>query len=73
VSVALVERWFREITTQRVRRGSFSSVGEFDAAIEDYIAHHNNDPRPFVWTKTVEEIIEKVRRGRVALEQARVI
>jgi transposase len=69
----LVERWFREITTRRIRRGSFASVGELTTAIEDYIAHHNDDPKPFVWTKTAEEIIEKVRRGRVALEQARVI
>jgi len=68
----LVERWFREITTQRIRRGSFSSVAELVAAIEDYIAHHNDDPQPFIWTKTAEEIIEKVRRGRVALEQSRV-
>jgi transposase len=65
----LVERWFREITTQRIRRGSFASVGELITAIEDYIAHHNDDPKPFVWTKTAEEIIEKVRRARVALEQ----
>ena len=68
----LVERWFREITTQRIRRGSFTSVAELVAAIEGYIAHHNDDPQPFVWTKTAEEIIEKVRRGRVALEQSRV-
>ena len=68
----MVERWFREITTRRIRRGSFASVAQLVAAIEDYIAHHNDDPQPFVWTKTAEEIIEKVRRGRVALEQSRV-
>lgn len=69
----LVERWFRELTTRRLKRGSFASVAELIDAIEDYIAHHNDDPKPFVWTKTADEILTKVRRGRVALEQARVI
>jgi transposase len=67
----MVERWFRELTTKRLKRGSFASVPELIGAIEDYIANHNDDPKPFVWTKTAEEIIEKVKRGRVALEQAR--
>jgi transposase len=65
----LVERWFRELTDKRIRRGSFASVAELIAAIEDYIAHHNADPKPYKWTKTADEIIEKVRRGRVALAQ----
>ena len=67
----MVERWFRDLTTKRLKRGSFASVPELIAAIEDYIANHNNEPKPFVWTKTAEEIIEKVKRGRAALEQAR--
>jgi transposase len=67
----MVERWFRDLTTKRLKRGSFANVPELIAAIEDYIAHHNDDPKPFVWTKTADEIIAKVRRGRVALEQAR--
>ena len=54
-----------------LKRGSFANVDELVDAIDDYIAHHNNDPKPFVWTKTADEIIAKVRRGRVALEQAR--
>ena len=65
-----MERWFRELTDKRIRRGSFHSVADLIAAIEDYIAHHNVDPKPYKWTKTAEEIIEKVRRGRVALQQA---
>ena len=72
----LVERWFRDITTKRIRRGSFTSVDELTAAIHDYIAHNNDNPKPFVWTKTAGQIIAKVRRGRVALEtlrQSRVI
>jgi transposase len=64
----MVERWFREITTRRIRRGSFGSVADLVSAIEDYIAHHNDDPRPFIWTKTAGQIIAKVRRGRIALE-----
>ncbi len=71
----LVERWFRELTDKRIRRGSFMSVAELISAIEDYITRHNADPKPYKWTKTAEEIIEKVRRGRVALAevQARAI
>ena len=56
--------------TRSIRRGSFHSVADLIAAIEDYIAHHNADPKPYKWTKTAEEIIEKVRRGRLALQQA---
>jgi hypothetical protein len=67
----LVERWFRDITTKRIRRGSFGNVGELVNAIEDYIAHNNENPNPFVWTKTARQIITKVRRGRVALEHVR--
>lgn len=65
----LVERWFRELTDKKIRRGSFKSVADLIAAIEDYITHHNADPKPYKWTKTADEIIEKVRRGRVALQQ----
>ena len=60
----LVERWFRELTTKRLKRGSLASVADLVAVIETHIAHHNHDPPPFVWTKTADEIITKVRRGR---------
>jgi transposase len=56
----LVERWFGEITLKRIRRGVFRSVPELIAAIEEYISYHNEDPKPFVWTKRVEDIIAKV-------------
>jgi transposase len=69
----MVERWSRDLTDKRLRRGSFSSVSELISAIEAYIDHNNSDPTPFVWTKTAEQIIEKVQRGRVALEQARAV
>ncbi len=65
----LVERWFREITDKAIRRGVFHSVPDLITAIEDYINAHNNSPKPFVWTATADAILEKVRRGRVALEQ----
>ena len=64
----LVERWFREITDKAIRRGVFPSVPDLIAAIEDYLKANNENPEPFVWTATAQAILEKVRRGRVALE-----
>jgi transposase len=64
----LVERWFRELTDKALRRGVFHSVPDLIAKIEDYLAAHNNDPKPFVWTATAEDILAKVARGRVALQ-----
>ena len=63
----LVERWFGKITAERIRRGVFKSVAELTAAIDDYIAHNNADPKPFTWTKSAHDIILKVNRGRAAL------
>lgn len=64
----LVERFFRELTDKALRRGSFTSVPELTEAIEAFIQQHNNDPKPYIWTKTADEILEKVQRGRVALD-----
>jgi len=64
----LVERWFRELTDKALRRGSFNSVPDLISSIEEYMDAHNDDPKPFVWTATAESILEKVRRGRVALQ-----
>lgn len=64
----LVERWFREITVKRIRRGTFRSVPELVSAIEDYIKHNNANPKPLVWTKTADEIIAKVNRGKAILK-----
>ncbi len=50
-----------------LRRGVFKSVPDLIAAIEAYLQANNNDPKPFVWTATAEEILAKVSRGRVAL------
>jgi transposase len=65
----LVERWFRELTDKALRRGAFHSVPDLIAAIEAYLDAHNNDPKPFIWTATADEILAKVARGRVALQQ----
>jgi len=64
-----VERFFGLITQERIRRGVFTSVPELEAAIHQYLDHHNADPKPFVWTKSAEEILAKVTRARNALEQ----
>src|ERR1017187_2208555 len=56
----LVERWFGEITRKRIRRGVFKSVQELIEAIEHYMKTNNQNPKPFVWTKRVDEILEKV-------------
>jgi transposase len=65
----LVERWFREITDKRIRRGVFQSVEQLTAAIQAYIDNHNRDPKPFVWTAKAEDILEKVGRARAVLEK----
>jgi transposase len=56
----LVERWFGEITRKRIRRGSFKSVKDLIEVIQDYIRHNNQDPKPFVWIKRIDQILEKV-------------
>ncbi len=65
----LVERWFRELTGKALRRGVFHSVPDLIAAIEAYLAAHNENPKPFIWTATAEDILAKVARGRVSLQQ----
>ena len=64
----LVERFFGLITEDAIRRGAFRSVAELEAAIEVYLEHHNADPKPFIWTAPAASILEKVARGRQALE-----
>jgi transposase len=65
----LVERWFREITDKRIRRGVFHNVPELIDAIMGYIAKHNEDPQSFEWTAKAEDILEKVRRAREVLDK----
>jgi transposase len=65
----LVERLFAEITRQRIRRGVFTSVEELKAAIKQWVAGWNADPKPFVWTAKPGRIIAKHRRAKKALAQ----
>ncbi len=63
----MVERFFRDITTERLRRGVFTSVPELVAAIDEYVAHHNTNPKPFIWTKSARDILQKVIRANSRL------
>ena len=63
----MVERFFRDITTERLRRGVFTSVPELIGAIDEYIAHHNTKPKPFIWTKSARDILQKVIRANSRL------
>ena len=64
----LVERWFRELTEKAIRRGVFHSVPDLITAIEQFLAAHNKDPKPFVWTASIDSILEKVGRCKAVLE-----
>jgi transposase len=64
----LVERWFRDLTTQRLRRGSFDSVEELIAAIYAYLDNHNQNPRVFVWSAPVDRILTKIAKCKEALD-----
>jgi transposase len=63
----MVERFFRDITVNRLRRGVFTSVPELITAIDEYIAHHNTKPKPFIWTKSAADILQKVIRANSRL------
>jgi len=65
----VIERWFRDLTHNRIRNGVFRSVPELIQAILEYIAHHNGNPTTFVWTKKAEDILAKVTRARAALNK----
>lgn len=65
----LVERWFGDLTGKAVRRGSFSSVPDLVAAIEEFIAAWNRDPKPFIWHARAEDILAKIERCRRRLEE----
>jgi transposase len=67
----MVERFFRDLTTRRLRRGVFRSLSELIAAITDYLDHYNAAPTPFVWTATASDILAKVKRARRKLHTPR--
>jgi transposase len=60
--INLVERFFAALTTKRIRRGSFRSTRELETAIKRYLQLHNQNPKPFVWTKTADQILDSIRR-----------
>ena len=63
----MVERFFRDISENRLRRGVFTSVPELVTAIDEYLAHHNTNPKPFIWTKNARDILQKVIRANARL------
>jgi len=63
----MVERLFRDITENRLRRGIFRSVEELETAIHEYLALHNESPKPFIWTATHQDILGKVAKAKAAM------
>ena len=63
----MIESFFAQLTNQAIRRGVFASVPDLIAAIDTYLTANNTNPTPFTWTKTADQIVEKVQRGRVTL------
>jgi hypothetical protein len=64
----MVERFFRDLTQNQLRRGIFRDVEELITAIGNYIDKHNDNPKPFVWTAKASDILERVKRARQALD-----
>lgn len=64
----MVERFPRAITGDRLRHGVFRGVVELEQAIQEYLELHNQHPKPFIWTAKAADILEKVKRARVALD-----
>ena len=60
--LSLVERWFAELTNKQLRRGAHRSVRDLEVTIRDFINAHHDDPKPFVWTKTADEILASIAR-----------
>ena len=67
----MVERFFRDLTTRRIRDGIFHSVAELETAINAYIASHNVAPKPFIWTASASDILAKVARAQASLDKSR--
>lgn len=65
----MVERFFRDLTENQLRRGVFKSVDDLVETIDGYISRHNENPKPFIWTATAKDILEKVKRGRQTLNK----
>lgn len=67
----MVERFFRDLTDNQIRRGIFRSVAGLEHAIQTYLDEHNQQPKPFIWTARASDILEKVKRARAALDKVR--
>jgi hypothetical protein len=63
----MVERFFRDLTENRLRRGVFHSVLELIDALDEYVDRHNDNPKPFIWTAKATDILAKVLRARATL------
>ena len=69
----LVERFFGLLTEKQLKRGVFTSVKELEKSIMEFIDSHNRDKKPFVWTKSTEDILKKVERARKALSNQQTV
>jgi transposase len=67
----MIERFFRDLTTNQIRRGVFQDLEQLIAAIGNYIDHHNKNPKPFIWTAKANDILEKVTRAQTTLNKRR--
>jgi transposase len=65
----MIERFFRDLTANQIRRGVFQDLEQLITAIGDYIDHHNQNPKPFIWTAKASDILQKVTRARAALHK----
>ncbi len=65
---AMVERFFRALSANRLKPGVFRDLEELTMALGDYIDHHNRNPNPFIWTASAREILQKVTRARRSLD-----
>jgi len=64
----LIERWFAELTRKQIRRGVFRSVPDLVASIKDFIRINNREPKPFIWTKRADQILEKLSHCKAVME-----
>lgn len=67
----MIERFFRDLTTNQIRRGIFQDLEQLITAIGNYIDHHNKNPKPFIWTAKANDILEKVTRAQTTLNKRR--
>ncbi len=65
----LIERWFAELSHNRLKREVFNSVKQLVSAIEEYVEYHNQNPKGYQWNKSAEQILEKVKRVKSALDK----